>query len=120
MLQAGNLLKLIRLIRSKKPLTLICYTGFGLEELKAMKRSEIDALLSEIDVLIDGRYMASLNDNKGWRGSTNQKIHFLTGRYKEYENVFLNRKRDMEMHLFQDHYLLVGIKPKGAKKIANI
>lgn len=116
MLQVEGLLRLVELLHKESPLSVICYTGFTLEELRRKKDKKIDDFLSKIDVLIDGRYIDSLNDNKGLRGSTNQKIHFLSGLYRELEDEFLNRKRDMEIHLFKDHYLLVGIKPKLFEK----
>jgi anaerobic ribonucleoside-triphosphate reductase activating protein len=113
MLQATNLLKLVKIIRSERNLSAICYTGFTLKELKEKKDPEIDALLSEVDVLIDGLYIDSLNDNKGWRGSSNQEVHFLSGFYENQRAEFLTRRRDMEIHLFKSHYLMVGIHPKG-------
>lgn len=112
MLQAGGLYELIRNVRSVRPLSVICFTGFTLEELKGKKDSTTDAFLSEIDVLIDGLYMDSLNDNKGLRGSSNQEIHFLSGIYKELADEFADRKRDIELYLFQKSYLMVGIKPR--------
>ncbi len=113
MLQAKNLHKLVRLLRPQKSLSVICYTGFTLEQLQKKEDTDINNLLSETDVLIDGPYIDSLNDNKGWRGSCNQRIHFLSGLYKEREQEFLNRKRDIEIHLLKDHYLLVGIHPEN-------
>ena len=51
------------------------YTGFTLEELIAKKNPAIDALLKEIDVLVDGRYDEKQRDlTLNFRGSTNQRI----------------------------------------------
>jgi len=117
MLQAEGLAALIKSIRLAKPLSVICYSGFTLEELKHKKDIHIDAFLAEIDVLIDGPYIDSLNDNKGLRGSTNQRIHFLSGVYQELAEDFVNGTRNQELHLFSDEYLLVGLKPKRGQQL---
>ncbi len=113
MLQAKNLAKFVRLVRAKRAATVVCYAGFTLEGLRARKDKDVSAFLAEIDVLIDGPYVEELNDNKGWRGSTNQAVHFLAGVYRDREREFIGRRRDMEIHLFEKHYLAVGIHPKN-------
>lgn len=112
-LQAENVLKLVRLIRTNSPLSIICYTGFTLADLKLMKDPAVQEILANIDVLIDGPYIDELNDNLGWRGSSNQTVHFLSGLYRERAEEFHTRRRDIEVHLHEDHRLLVGIKPRG-------
>ncbi len=113
MLQADGLLRFVRLIREERRLSVICYTGFTLEALREKIDPAILDLLSEIDVLVDGLYIDRLNDNKGWRGSSNQTAHFLTGRYVGRAMEFEKRRRDVEVHLMGDHYLVVGVRPKG-------
>jgi anaerobic ribonucleoside-triphosphate reductase activating protein len=112
-LQAENILKLVRLIRTNSPLSIICYTGFMLADLKQIGDPAVREILAQIDVLVDGPYVDELNDNLGWRGSTNQTVHFLSGLYRERAEEFHTRRRDIEVHLHEDHRLLVGIKPKG-------
>lgn len=52
-----------------------CYSGFTYEELKAMNDPGVEALLSECDVLIDGRYIEELkNLELRFRGSENQRV----------------------------------------------
>jgi anaerobic ribonucleoside-triphosphate reductase activating protein len=49
-----------------------CYTGYTLEELQKLGKTEI---LKYIDVLVDGRYVDELRDlNLEFRGSSNQRI----------------------------------------------
>ena len=51
------------------------YSGWTYEELCAMESPEVQALLNEADVLIDGRYEESLrNLELSFRGSENQRI----------------------------------------------
>jgi len=50
-----------------------CYSGWTLEALREM--SEAEALLQEIDVLVDGPYVeAERSLSLQWRGSENQRI----------------------------------------------
>jgi len=113
MLQAKALSELFDYLRQRSDLSIICFTGFTLEELETKNEPEINHILTYIDVLIDGQYIKELNDNKGWRGSSNQVVHFLTSRYRSSANLFTERKRDMEIHLQNDGVLMVGVPPQG-------
>lgn len=53
----------------KRNLDVWCYTGFSFEEIKD------DPLLSEVDVLVDGKFISSLKTtNSPFKGSSNQRI----------------------------------------------
>jgi anaerobic ribonucleoside-triphosphate reductase activating protein len=63
-------------------LTVMVFSGYTLEEARAMRDSDVDALLTVTDILVDGRYVRELPDTvRRWIGSTNQRIHFLSDRY---------------------------------------
>lgn len=111
MLQATGLGELLEYVRSRRDLSIICFTGFTLPQLQAKSDPAIEKLLSFLDVLIDGLYISQLNDNRGWRGSTNQVIHFLTPRHLSAANLFVERQRDTEIHLRNESALMVGIPP---------
>ena len=55
-------------------------------------------LLDQVDVLIDGPYIERMNDNRGLRGSRNQKIHHLTERLTEYNLEDQNRQAEIHLH----------------------
>lgn len=112
MLQVKLLVDFVKLLKSKSKISIICYTGYLLDDLRNIHSDEIDYFLDIIDVLIDGPYIDSLNDNNGWRGSTNQNVHFLSGLYRDKKDEFTSRSRNIEIHLFNNRYLIVGIKPK--------
>jgi len=51
------------------------YSGYTKEELEAAHNSDWQALLAETDVLVDGKYIEALKDEKlPFRGSSNQRI----------------------------------------------
>lgn len=75
--QAARLLPLVEKLKAKG-YDIWCYTGFTLDELRNKHDSDIDSLLSTIDVLVDGPYVERLRDiGLCFRGSSNQNIHDL-------------------------------------------
>lgn len=114
MLQAKALLELFKRLRQHKDISIICFTGFTIDHLKAQANSDIDEILNIIDVIIDGQYIDNLNDNKGWRGSSNQVVHFLSEKHLLDKHLFLERDRNVEIHLNEnDNMLVVGVPPKN-------
>ena len=110
-LQAGTLFKMIKGIKKKRDYGVIVYTGFTLDELRSKSDTEIDRFLSEIDILIDGRYQDNLDDGKPFRGSSNQRIFLLTDRYKQVYNEYYygHGKRDIEIRVEQDKVYMIGV-----------
>ena len=79
-LQAKELAYLTKKVREKN-LSVVIFTGYTLEELKTKNKKEINKLLENCDVLIDGRYEENKPSKYRWVGSGNQKVHFFTSRY---------------------------------------
>ena len=78
--QAESLVPAIRKLRSHG-LSLMVFTGYEMTELSAPAAQE---LLEMTDILVSGRYReAERSEALAWRGSSNQEIRFLTGRYSE-------------------------------------
>jgi anaerobic ribonucleoside-triphosphate reductase activating protein len=114
MAQAAGLAEVARLARRERPLSLICFTGFRLERLRSHPPGPgVGDLLGEVDVLIDGPYVAARNDGRGLRGSSNQRVHFLTGRLREAGYDFHGRPRQAEIRLGRSERFLVGVPPPG-------
>ena len=61
-------------------LSTLAFSGYTLEEIRALPGGA--EVLARLDVLIDGRYVAGDRLATGLRGSANQRIHLLTGRYR--------------------------------------
>ena len=73
-MQPSPLVRLAREIHAHG-LDIWCYTGFTLEELLQKHNPAMDALLAEIDVLVDGRFREELRDlTLPFRGSSNQRV----------------------------------------------
>lgn len=76
--QARALAQLARTVRAAG-LSVFVFSGYELGELASDAHR---ALLDQTDVLIAGRYVeAERVHGLPWRGSANQQVHFLTGRY---------------------------------------
>ncbi len=77
-MQSAGLLSLLRAARARG-LTTVVYTGFRLHELTSPEAREC---LEHTDVLIDGPFEMDLAEPTMLaRGSSNQRLHFLTRRY---------------------------------------
>ncbi len=92
-------------------LSVIVYTGFRLEKLrrKAQRDMAVAELLLAADVLIDGRYDHALNDSHGLRGSANQRVHFLTSRYRGRREYFEDAPRRVEELAASCGTMVVGV-----------
>jgi len=60
-------------------LTLVCFTGYTLEEVRGEADPARLALLDQTDLLIDGPYDQDQPCSEPLRSSANQRLHFLTG-----------------------------------------
>jgi anaerobic ribonucleoside-triphosphate reductase activating protein len=112
MMQAQALADLVDYVRKQRPdLSVLVFSGFKLADLRQKANSDqgIAALLEQIDVLIDGLYIEDLNDGRGLRGSSNQRVHFLSDRYSHLTESLTSGVRKTEMHLMTSEILLVGV-----------
>ena len=75
--QPTGLLALVRSLRARGCGHILCYSGYAYETLlcRAERQPTIRDVLDEIDMLIDGPYVASLAEDSGpWTGSANQRV----------------------------------------------
>lgn len=108
MLQAEGLARLIHEARQIRDVDIICFTGFQLEQLrKSPPGPGVNDLLNGIDVLIDGPYINRLNDDRGMRGSRNQRIHYLTDRLLAQD--LDSQPRNTEIMVQEGNVFLVGV-----------
>lgn len=65
-------------------LGVLTFTGGNYEDLRAQQDKDIDLLLNNTDLLIDGKFdVEKLDYSRPWVGSSNQRYLFLTDRYCE-------------------------------------
>lgn len=111
MAQAAGLAEVARLARRERSgLTVICFSGYRLRRLRERPPGPgVDALLAETDVLIDGLYVAARNDDRGLRGSSNQRVHHLTGRLRGAGAALADGRRGIEVRVRDGEALFVGV-----------
>ena len=107
-----DLLQLLRALREKGYDDILVYTGNRYEDLAADE--SCSACLRYIDVLIDGPYIESLNDDLPLRGSSNQRVIFLNpDREKEYAPCLSGARRYQLEVVEQGRVNFYGIPPLG-------
>lgn len=109
-LQAHALAEMIEKIRNIRDMGVIIYTGYTYEELQEMPAA--GRLLGMTDLLIDGEYIAKLDDGRSLRGSSNQRVIPLTDRYQNHLSEYGVEGREGETfaHGWETHK--VGIPNK--------
>ncbi len=93
--------------------SVFCFTGHTLEELQSRRDPDIDRLLRLTDILIDGPYLAEQAAALRWRGSRNQRVHFLTERYRALAVTIDDVPAEVELTLDDEHLSASGIWPPG-------
>lgn len=64
-------------------LTVVIYTGYKYKDLIELKCDSVNKVLGLTDILIDGPYREDIEQKHSLAGSGNQKIYYLSDRYKE-------------------------------------
>lgn len=115
MLQAEGLLALIRKFPADKNLSTMLYTGYTLEHLIEEGTIAQRELLAELDILVDGPYVEHRHTDLYWRGSDNQRILFLSERFREAWSKRIDQVNEtpLEFEIHHDSILWMGIPPKG-------
>ena len=118
-LQPGELAAMLDRIKKRRDYGVIIYTGFLKEQLDKYDNKEAQRLLQHADILIDGQYMEELDDGRPYRGSSNQKIHLLTDRYKANFDEYYNGTniRNIEIDIKKDNVYMVGVPSKNGIEV---
>lgn len=99
--QARALTALAERVRAAR-LSVFVFTGYELDELT---RPEHLALLAVTDVVVAGRYVdAERATGLAWRGSANQRVHFLSDRYSSADTQEVG---EVEFHIGTNGTLMV-------------
>ena len=119
-LQAASLVKMLRIIRQRREIGVIVYTGFLYEKLLARAQTDeaVREFLGEIDLLIDGPYIEEMDENRMAVGSENQRILLLTDRYQNVAEEYYGKKaRQVEIRLFDGKGMLVGVPSEEQRRM---
>jgi anaerobic ribonucleoside-triphosphate reductase activating protein len=99
----------------QRGLTVMVFSGYTLEAIREMTGPNAAELLANTDILVDGPYIRDLPDTqRRWIGSTNQRIHFLTDRYRE-DDPCWQQRNTLEIRL-NDGVLSVNGYPASSAK----
>lgn len=114
--QAAGVLALVRAVREVRPVEVLVYSGYDLDEI-AGSGSESADLLSEIDLLVAGRFVAEQPNLLPWRGSDNQVVHVLSARAerhrREAETPRAGPSRLSVQMLGSGSFRVIGIPARG-------
>ena len=92
-------------------LSVFCFTGRRYEELAASPDPWVRRLLSSIDVLVDGPYVREETSNLLWRGSRNQRILYLSERYRHLDEQARNAPAEVEVIIRDGELVVTGTWP---------
>ncbi|QJC50283.1 radical SAM protein [Paenibacillus albicereus] len=100
--QARSLAALAKILR-QNGLSVMTFTGYRLEDLQRASNPDYHDLIEATDLLIDGPFQkANLDTSRPWIGSSNQRYHFLTDRYKSLEPVLKDIPNRLEVRIQPD------------------
>jgi len=116
MSQAAALNRLIDCVRARCDLSFVCYTGHTLDALQRKGSQAQRALLERLDVLIDGPFVQERHTDLRWRGSDNQRVWFLSPRYRELAALADERGRWIEFEVGDGTLRWMGIPPPGFRE----
>jgi anaerobic ribonucleoside-triphosphate reductase activating protein len=97
-LQPLGLKALCRAVK-KRGLTVMVYSGYTLQALKQHRDPAVTAALDFIDILIDGLFKKNIAANSCWAGSGNQKVHYLSGKYRDYKHRIIPGQQYQEIQI---------------------
>lgn len=86
---------------------ILIFTGFTLDELKEQESDDINSVLNNCSVIIDGPYVKELKVEKGLRGSSNQQINIFKY-HDRYSNIEI-AERALQTIVYNDRVLTIGI-----------
>jgi len=105
-LQAGALAALGTIIKLQN-LGMIVFTGFTRDQIAQRNDAEWDALFALTDLLIDGPFIQPLACDLPLRGSRNQTLHYLSDRYKPFQERFEHGTSGVEVFIDQAGQVVV-------------
>lgn len=95
---------------------ILCYTGYTIDQV----REKCPEVLSEISVLIDGKYIEKENHEEPLRGSQNQNIIILKEKFNSSYSQYINHSENQIQNFFTlNSAISVGIHKPGYESDLN-
>ncbi len=114
--QPDALCALLDSLRRENNVETLLYSGYLLEEISSGDQAARE-LLSRLDLLIDGPYIASCSNVLQWRGSDNQRLHLLSTRaqhFAEEQNKPMADPRPLQLQMLSAASCrIIGIPRRG-------
>jgi anaerobic ribonucleoside-triphosphate reductase activating protein len=110
---AAGAAALARAVRSCD-LTVMVFSGYTLEEARLLPDPAVADLLALTDILVDGPYLRKQPETRRrWIGSANQRVHFLSERYRADDPRWL-LPNTLEIHLRGPELTVNGFPARSA------
>jgi anaerobic ribonucleoside-triphosphate reductase activating protein len=117
-MQAGELAKLVKLLKLNGIDDIIVFTGYTHGELRDIGDDDINYVLENIAVLIDGPFELDKCDDRPMRGSSNQNIVILNEKFSEAFEEYLKGEKALDIvRLSNNEVHFVGIPPRDYKEL---
>lgn len=113
--QAEPLAELARALR-RDGLSIMSYSGHTIEHIRGGGDPAKLDLLSQLDLLVDGPFIQARQQALLWRGSANQRVHFLTPRYRHLKLWIAQTSRRVEVTLHERGRLTVTGFPNDGER----
>jgi anaerobic ribonucleoside-triphosphate reductase activating protein len=108
MAQAQPLARLVEQARARRDWSVMSFSGYTIEHLRLHGTADQHRLMDQLDILVDGPYLAERHADLLWRGSANQRLHFLTDRHVRPP---LDVSAGIELQLTDDEVKWIGVPP---------
>lgn len=92
---------------------ILVFTGYRERELREMENPDVDAILSNIAVLVDGPFEENFYVDDPLRGSANQNVIILKDRYRETYDRYREGKKRIDIIDVGDETHFIGIPSPG-------
>lgn len=112
MKQPAALCTLIDKVRAKRDLGVMCYSGYRQGDLVHRGTAWQRALLERTDLLIDGPYIQTRHADLLWRGSSNQRLIDLSGRYSAVLSELGETGSGLELEIDNEGLFFTGVPPQ--------
>ncbi len=112
-LWSKELKELVKLIKKNFTDDILIYSGYTIEELYAKNDKDINYILKNIAVLVDGPFVQSQLDNVLLRGSKNQRILVMNPKYLKPYQEYLKQEKVVNLVKQGRAMYVIGVPIEG-------